>query len=97
MWLGASFVTLHKEVKLITARFKVVKLNQEIILIKSDQIMGLINLYQRIELNKFNQVFVIIKSIQDVQLWHIGKCSIMTYGVTLNHDTQLCLDIIFET
>ena len=38
---------------------------------------------------------VLIKSSHDIQLWHLARCSIMTYGVTLSRnkqDTQSCLE-----
>ena len=60
-------------------RFKVIKLNQEIIMIKPDQ---------RIELIKLNQRMVLMKSNKDIQSWRISRRSIMTVGKTLNYDIQ---------
>ena len=62
-----------------------------------DQIMGIIKLYQRIELIKLNQGLVLVKSSQDIPLWHIGRCPIMIDGVKINRDTPSFPDIIFET
>ena len=48
-----------------------------------------------ITLIKSNQRMVLIKSSHDIQLWHLARCSIMTYGVTLSRnkqDTQSCLE-----
>ena len=56
-----------------------IKLNQAIILIKSDQI---------IELIKWNKGMGLIKSNQDIQSLWISLCSIMTYYKTLNSNIQ---------
>ena len=34
---------------------------------------------------KLNQGMILIKSNQNIQLWQMARCSIMTYGKKLNH------------
>ena len=60
---------------------------------RSDKWMELIDSNQIIELIKSNQGMVFIKLSHDIQLWHLARCSIITYGMTPsrnNQDTQSC-------
>ena len=68
-------------------------------LIKSDQIMEIIQSNQIIELIKSNQLMGLIKLSQDIQSWHLDRCSMIIDVVTFNcdrQDTQSCLGISFD-
>ena len=70
------------------SQLKVVKLNQEIILINLYQIIELMKSNQRIEIFRPNKIMGLIKSSQDIQSWHIAIFAIMTDGMALNCDKQ---------
>ena len=91
--IGSTFFHLPLGVKGNNIQGKLIKSNQGIKTIQSDQ---------RIELIKLNQGMGLIKSDQDIQSWWISRFSIMTDVKMPNHfrqDTQsrwVCLGILFK-
>ena len=79
----------------IPVQVKVIKPNQEIRLVQSDQIMVLIKSDQRLGC-KLNQGLGLIKASQNIQSLHIGRCSIMADGMTLNCETLSINSIVSE-
>ena len=58
--------------------------------------MGLLKSDQRMELIKSYQGMGLVNSIQDIQSWHMGRYSIMTYILTLDRNTQTRHSIMYR-